>query len=241
METVISIDNITKVYKNNRGIYDISLSIDRGDIFGFLGPNGAGKTTAMKIMVGLMKPDRGDVFINGHSILHDYRNAMKNIGCIIEHVTPYPYLTGAENMRLCARFYDNITEARIDEALQLAGILKFKNEKVKNYSMGMKQRLGIAMAILSNPEILILDEPLNGLDVEGMVEMRNLISGLAKEYNTTFFISSHLIHDIELTCNKVGILYEGRLLGTGRTQDILKNYSSLENYYLSEVGNSAGA
>jgi ABC-2 type transport system ATP-binding protein len=236
VDYAISIENLTKTYKNNRGISDISLTINRGDVFGFLGPNGSGKTTAMKIMVGLMQPDRGDVLIGGHSIVSDYTNAMRGVGCIIESVTPFSYLTGYENMRLCARFYDNVRDTRIDECLELAGILKYKNEKTRNYSLGMKQRLGIAMAILSNPEILVLDEPLNGMDVEGMVEMRHLIAMLAKEYKTTFFISSHLIHDIELTCDRVGILYEGRLLGTEYTDNILKNYSSLENYYLSEVG-----
>ncbi len=236
MDYAISTAGITKTYKNNRGISDITLNINHGDIFGFLGPNGSGKTTAMKIMVGLMKPDKGDVFINGYSITHDYKNAMRGVGSIIENVTPFSYLTGYENMRLVARYYENIRDARIDECLELAGILKFKNEKAKNYSLGMKQRLGIAMAILPNPAILILDEPLNGMDVEGMVEMRNLIATFSKEHKTTFFISSHLIHDIELTCDRVGILHEGRLLRTEYTKNVLENYSSLENYYLSEVG-----
>ena len=114
-------------------------------------------------------------------------------------------------------------------------MLKYKNEKVKNYSLGMRQRTGIAMAMLSNPKVLILDEPLNGMDVEGMVEIRKLVASMAEEFGTTFFISSHLIHDVELTCNKIGILYEGRLLSVKPTEEILKSYSSLENYYLSEV------
>lgn len=235
MDKAIIIENLSKKYKNNRGIEDINIEINRGEIFGFLGPNGSGKTTTMKIMTGLMKPDSGNVKINGYSITDNYENAMRNVGCIIEAVTPFPYLTAYENMKLCARYHKSVDDARIDECLKLTGLFKYKNEKIKNYSLGMKQRIGMAMAILSNPQILILDEPLNGLDVEGMVDMRNLILNLSQEHNTTFFISSHLIHDIELTCNRVGILYEGKLLNTDYTENILKNYSSLENYYLSEV------
>ncbi len=235
MDKAIVIENLTKRYKNNRGISGIHLEVGKGEIFGFLGPNGAGKTTAMKIMTGLMKPDDGDVKINGFSILNQYEQAMANVGCIIEHVTPYPYLTAYENMKMCARYYDNVDEKRIDECLEMTGMLRFKKERIKNYSLGMRQRLGISLAFLSDPAILILDEPLNGLDVEGMVEIRKLILETAEKKGTTFFISSHLIHDVELTCNKVGLIYNGKLLGVDSTEDILKNYSSLENYYLSEV------
>ncbi|WP_312813685.1 ABC transporter ATP-binding protein [Sedimentibacter sp.] len=235
MDKAIIIENLSKMYKNNRGIHDINLEIDRGEIFGFLGPNGAGKTTTMKIMVGLMKADKGDVILNGYRISKDYEKAMKKVGCIVESVNPFSYLTAYENMKLCGRFNNDVDGARIDECLEITGLIKYKNEKIKHYSLGMKQRIGIAMAILSNPEVLILDEPLNGLDVEGMVEMRKLILNLSEQHKTTFFISSHLIHDIELTCNKVGILYNGKLLGVDKTHNILKNYSSLENYYLSEV------
>ncbi len=239
MDKAIIIENLTKKYKNKRGIKDISLQVDYGEIFGFLGPNGSGKTTAMKIAVGLMKPDQGKVIINGFDIDDQYEQAMKNVGCIIENVTPYPYLTAYENMKLCGRFYDNVDNIRIDKCLHKVGLSKYKNEKIKNYSLGMKQRIGIAMAILHKPKILILDEPLNGLDVEGMVDIRKLILKLSQEDGTSFFISSHLIHDIELTCSKVGIIYEGKLLNIDYKDNILKNYSSLENYYLSEVDTSA--
>lgn len=241
MDKAIVIKNLSKKYKNNRGVQDINLEVDRGEIFGFLGPNGAGKTTVIKIMVGLMKPDKGNVRINGYDISEEYEKAMKNVGCIIENVVQFPYLTAYENMKLRGRFYDSIDDAQIDKALEITGLIKYKNEKIKNYSLGMKQRLGIAIAILSNPDTIILDEPFNGLDVEGMVEMRKLIRRLSREKNAAFFISSHLIHDVELVCDKVGIIYDGNLLAINNTQDILKNYSSLENYYLSEVdpnGNS---
>jgi len=240
LDKAIIIENLSKMYKNNRGIQDINLEIEQGEIFGFLGPNGAGKTTAMKIMVGLMKADKGDVKINGFSITNDYEKAMAYVGCIIENVTPFPYLTAFENMKLRGRFERQVNAIQIDKCLEITGLIKYKNEKIKNYSLGMKQRLGIAMAILSNPKILILDEPFNGLDVEGMVEMRELIHSLSKEHKTTFFISSHLIHDIELTCKRVGILHNGKLIGVDSTHNILKNYSSLENYYLSEVDLNGG-
>lgn len=235
MEKVLEINNLTKAYKNGRGITDINLTIHRGDIFGFLGPNGAGKTTTMKIMTGLLRADSGDVKVFGHSIHNEFEKAMQKVGCIIETAESYMYLTAYENLKLFSRYYAHVNDKRIDEVLDIAGILKYKNEKTKNFSLGMKQRLGIAAAILSKPELVILDEPLNGLDVEGMIEVRNLIKRLAETEKTTFFISSHLIHDVELTCNRIGVVYDGRLLRVDDTETILTNYASLEHYFMSEV------
>lgn len=235
MEKVIEINNLTKIFKNGRGIKDINLEIHRGDIFGFLGPNGAGKTTAMKIMTGLLRPDSGDVKILGCSIQEQYEKAMKKVGCIIETSECYPYLTAYENLKLASRFYENVDDKSIDEALELLDILKFKNEKPIKFSLGMKQRLGIAAALIDRPEVVILDEPLNGLDVEGMISVRNIIKKLADEHKTTFFISSHLIHDVELTCTRIGVLYNGNILNVDTTENILNNYATLENYFVSEV------
>ena len=235
MGKAIVIEKLTKAYKNGRGIWDINLEVEEGEIFGFLGPNGAGKTTAMKIMTGLMKADEGDVHILGSSISEDYVGAMKNIGCVIETAESYPYLSAYENLKMFSRFYPEVDDARIDEVLAITGMIKYKKETVKRFSLGMKQRLGIACALLSKPKVLILDEPLNGLDVEGMVEMRKLVKSLSQEDGVTFFISSHLIHDVELTCNKIGVLYNGRLINTDYTENILSNYSTLENYFISEV------
>ncbi|WP_127837476.1 ABC transporter ATP-binding protein [Clostridium prolinivorans] len=235
MEKVIEIKNLTKQYKNGRGIIDINLDIYKGDIFGFLGPNGAGKTTAMKIMTGLIKPDSGEVKINGYSIFENFEKAMQSVGCIIETAESYPFLTAYENLKQFSRYYKNIDDKRINEVLELTSLSKYKNEKPRKFSLGMKQRLGIAAAILSKPKVVILDEPFNGLDVEGMIDMRNIIKNLAKEEKTTFFISSHLIHDVELTCNRIGVLYNGRMLNVDTTKNILNNYASLENYFVSEV------
>ena len=235
MEKVVEIINLTKLYENGRGISDINLDIYKGDIFGFLGPNGAGKTTAMKIMTGLIRPDRGEVKIFGHSITEEYEKAMAEVGCIIEIVESYPFLSAYDNLKQLARFYPNVDHRRIDEVLELTGIIKYKNEKPKKFSLGMKQRLGLAAAILSRPKLLVLDEPLNGLDVEGMIDIRKLIKHLAEYEKTTFFISSHLIHDVELTCTRIGVIYNGKMLNVESTPNILKNYATLENYFVSEV------
>jgi ABC-2 type transport system ATP-binding protein len=235
MEKAIEIKNLNKTFKNGRGIKDINLDINRGEIFGFLGPNGAGKTTTMKIMTGLSKPDSGDVKLMGHSVLDEFEKAMENVTCIIETAESYSYLTAYENLKQFSRFYENIDDKRIEEVLELVGMLKYKNEKTRKFSLGMKQRVGIAAAILSRPQIVILDEPLNGLDVEGMIDVRNIIKGLAEKEKTTFFISSHLIHDVELTCNRIGVLYDGCMLNVDTTENILNNYASLENYFISEV------
>lgn len=235
MEKVIEITNLTKRYANGRGITDISLDIYRGDIFGFLGPNGAGKTTAMKIMTGLILPDDGDVKIFGHSITEEYEKAMAQVGCIIETAESYPYLSAFDNLKQLARYYPHVDTQRIDEVLELTKLIKYKHEKPKRFSLGMKQRLGLAAAILSRPQVVILDEPLNGLDVEGMIDMRNLIKRLAEEEQTTFFISSHLIHDVELTCTRIGVIYDGRMLNVASTTDIIRDYATLENYFVSEV------
>ncbi|MDF2503965.1 ABC transporter ATP-binding protein [Clostridium sp.] len=235
MEKVIEIKNLCKTYKNGRGIDDINLDIYKGDIFGFLGPNGAGKTTAMKIMTGLVKPSRGDVKILGHSVLTDFQAAIYSVGCIIETAEAFPYLTAFENLKQFSRYYNDLDNNRIEEVLEMVGLLKYKNEKPTKFSLGMKQRLGIAAVLLSRPKVIILDEPLNGMDVEGMISVRNIIKNLAEKEGTTFFISSHLIHDIELTCTRIGVLYSGKLINVDTTENILNNYASLENYFVSEV------
>ena len=235
MEKIIEINGLTKTYKNSRGINNINLEIKKGDIFGFLGPNGSGKTTTMKIMTGLIKEYDGEIKLFGHSVRDDFEKAMEKVGAMVETSELFEYMTAYENLKQLSRYYKNIDDKRIDKVLELTGMLKYKNEKSKNFSLGMKQRLAISAAILSHPELVIMDEPLNGLDIEGMITMRNLIKDLAENQKTTFFISSHLIHDIELTCNKVGILYNGNMLGVDYTENILKNYDSLESYFMDEV------
>ncbi|MGI6685533.1 MAG: ABC transporter ATP-binding protein [Bacillota bacterium] len=235
MEKIIEIKELTKIYPNGRGIEDVNLDIYPGDIFGFLGPNGAGKTTAMKIMTGLIKPNRGSVKLFGYDIIEEYEKAMAQVGSLIEVVESYPYLSAYDNLKQFARFYPDVDKQRIEEVLEITGIYRYKDEKPKKFSLGMKQRLGLAAAILSRPRLLILDEPLNGLDVEGMIDIRNLIKSMAEKDGTTFFISSHLIHDVELTCTRIGVIFNGKILNVDDTENILKDYASLENYFVSEV------
>lgn len=237
MNAAMEITGLTKVYKNGRGISDMNLTVNQGDIFGLLGPNGAGKTTAMKLITGLLRPDRGEVKIFGADVQADIVQAMKHVGCIIETAESFPYLSAEDNLKQFARYYPQVDQSRIDECLEWTGLSKYKHEKAAKFSLGMKQRLGVAAAILSRPKLLILDEPLNGLDVEGMIAMRKLIKRMAEE-GTTFLISSHLIHDVELTCTRIGVVYGGKLVNVEYTDKILSDYSTLENYFVSEVERS---
>jgi len=240
MENVLEVKGLTKLYKNGRGIRDISFEVSKGEIFGFLGPNGAGKTTTMKIITGLCRADKGEVKILGFNVFEQYEKAMGKVGCIIETSDSYEYISAYKNLELSSRYYHDIEKSRIDEVLKLVGLHKFKNEKVGNFSLGMKQRLGLASAILSNPELVILDEPANGLDIEGMVDIRNIIKELARKEKITFFISSHLIHEMEITCTRVGIINHGELIKGGFVNDLIDSYTSLENYFMSQVRESRG-
>lgn len=187
----------------------------------------------MKIITGLTGADAGEVKIFGYDTTVHFEQAMSKVGCLIETADDYDYLTAYQNLSLAARFYPGLGAARIDEVLELVGLRQYKNEKAGTYSLVMKQRLGLAAAILSGPEFIILDEPVNGLDIEGMVDIRNTISRLAREKQSTFFISSHLIHEIELICNRVGIIVNGNLVQTGAVDDLKNNrFSSLEEYYI---------
>ncbi len=236
MEIVLEAEGLSKKYRNQRGIENISLQVSRGDIYGFFGPNGAGKTTVMKIMANLCKADKGRVRIFGYDVTTQFEFAMQKVGMLIERPEAYEYMSGYKNLELAARFYPHIPKQRIDEVLELVGLSEYKREKVGNYSLGMKQRLGIASAILSKPELLILDEPTNGLDIEGMVEIRELIACLASQERITFFISSHLIHEMELICNRIGIIYNGKLIREGMLAELLNGpYHSLEDYFVNQL------
>lgn len=241
MEKILEVKNLTKTYSNGRGIKDISFEVYKGDVFGFLGPNGAGKTTLMKLITGLSRVDKGQVKMFGFDIEDQHEKAMAKVGCLIETADAYEYMSAYKNLELAARFYKDLKKTRIEEVLEDVGLGQFKYEKVAGFSLGMKQRLGLALAILSEPEFVILDEPVNGLDIEGMVDIRNTINYLAREKQTTFFISSHLIHEIELVCNSIGIIIDGRLIREGRVSDLLiDKYNSLEDYYIRQLRGKGG-
>ncbi|WP_027416615.1 ABC transporter ATP-binding protein [Aneurinibacillus terranovensis] len=241
MEKVLEVTNVTKLYKNGRGIRDISFTIYEGDIFGFLGPNGAGKTTLMKIATGLCRAQRGEVKIFGYDIDSQQEKALQKVGCIIEEPAAYEYMSGYKNLLLSSRFYSDITTSRIDEVLEFVDLAQVKHEKVAGYSLGMKQRLGLAAALLSKPSFVILDEPTNGLDVEGTVKIRDIITRLSREQNVTFFVSSHLIHEIEIMCNRIGIINNGRLIREGLVSDLLDNQKeTLEAFFIKQVREERG-
>jgi len=235
MAPVLKVNELTKTYKNGRGIMDISFEIEKGDIFGLLGPNGSGKTTTMKIITGLSYADKGSVQILENDSFEESSKGLKEIGCLIEAPAIYDYLTARENLKLAANYYAEIKTPRIDDMLTQTGLIKYANEKVKNFSLGMKQRLGLALALISKPKLVILDEPTNGLDIEGTVDIREIIMKQAK-LGITFLVSSHISHEIELMCNKVGIIKEGKLLNVTCMKNALDECETLEKYFLKYVG-----
>lgn len=204
--------NLQKSIGKKQIIKGLNFEIQSGEVFGFLGPNGAGKTTTIRMMVGLMKISNGDVQILGKSIKDNYKEAIREVGAIVENPELYPFMTGLQNLNHFARMMPGITRERIQEVISLVGLEKAINQKVGKYSLGMRQRLGIAQALLHNPSVLILDEPTNGLDPAGIREIRQYIRKLATEQNVTIIISSHLLSEIELMCDRIGVIKNGELV-----------------------------
>lgn len=235
MDKALEVKNLSKTYKNGRGMKDITFTVNRGEVYGILGPNGAGKTTLMKTITGLCRADQGEVKIFGFDINNQFEEAMAQVGCIIESPAAYQYLSARRNLELLAYFYKDLKASRIDEVLTMVGLSTFENDLVGKYSTGMKQRLGLAQALLSSPELLILDEPTNGLDIEGMAEVRNLILQLAREQHLTFFVSSHLAHEMELTCQRVLLINNGHPIIEGTMSEILSSHTSLEDFFIQQV------
>jgi ABC-2 type transport system ATP-binding protein len=190
----------------------LDFDIQPGEVFGFLGPNGAGKTTTIRMMVGLIRISEGDVRIQGKSIKSDFKGAIRHVGAIVENPELYGFMSGYKNLVVFSRMIPGITKDRIDEVVKLVGLEKSINQKVKRYSLGMRQRLGIAQALLHRPSILILDEPTNGLDPSGIREIRHYIRKLAEEENVAVIVSSHLLSEMELMCDRIGILKNGELI-----------------------------
>ncbi len=201
----------------------------------FSGPNGAGKSTVMKVITGLCRADAGEVRLLGFDQVRQYEQAMGRVGCIIETPSFYTYLNAWRNLQMVARFYKNATHNKIEEILSMVGLDEFKFMPVSQYSTGMKQRLALATALVGEPELLILDEPTNGLDIEGMADIRNLIIRLAHEHNTTFFVSNHLAHEMELMCNRVGMISQGRMIAEGSVEELLQSHASLEDFFIQQA------
>ncbi|MEN2466332.1 ABC transporter ATP-binding protein [Ornithinibacillus sp. JPR2-1] len=211
-KTAMKLINLQKSIGKKQIIKGLNFEIQSGEVFGFLGPNGAGKTTTIRMMVGLMKISNGDVQILGKSIKDNYKEAIREVGAIVENPELYPFMTGLQNLNHFARMMPGITRERIQEVISLVGLEKAINQKVGKYSLGMRQRLGIAQALLHNPSVLILDEPTNGLDPAGIREIRQYIRKLATEQNVTIIISSHLLSEIELMCDRIGVIKNGELV-----------------------------
>lgn len=217
---VLSVRNLNKRIGRKTIIHSISFDVREGEIFGFLGPNGAGKTTTIRMLVGLIKPTSGSVEIYGFDVQKQPEEALKYVGSIVENPEMYPYLTGWENLMHFARMQDGIDESRIREVIELVHLGGRIHEKVRTYSLGMRQRLGIAQALLARPKVLILDEPTNGLDPKGIKEMRAFIRELASA-GLAVFVSSHLLSEIQLLCDRVAIIGGGRELAVGSVDELM--------------------
>ena len=222
MDYIITTEQLTKKYKNFISVNNVSLHIRKGSIYGFLGPNGAGKSTTMKMLLGLTAPTKGGFAIDGRHLPEDRLAILKEIGSFIESPSFYANLTGRENLDIIRRIL-GLPKDSVDDALELVGLTEFGNRLAKKYSLGMKQRLGLAGALLGRPPILILDEPTNGLDPSGIHEIRNLIKSLPSLYNCTIMISSHMLSEIELMADDIGILNHGRLLFEGSLDDLRRS------------------
>jgi ABC-2 type transport system ATP-binding protein len=220
-EVVLSADRLTKRFGKRLAVADVSFEVFAGEVFGFLGPNGAGKTTTIRMLVGLARPDSGFIRIRGLDLSHHFREAMSHVGCIVESPDLYRYLTGRENLEHFARMLPEDAAARIPGIARLVSLEERLDDRVSTYSLGMRQRLGIAQALLGNPDLLILDEPANGLDPAGIREIRRLVRSLASERGIGVFVSSHLLSEVELMCDRVAIIHRGRTLATGPVRELL--------------------
>jgi ABC-2 type transport system ATP-binding protein len=214
-------DHISKRFGSLQAVTDLSLTVNEGDIYGFIGPNGAGKTTSIRMMLGLIEPSAGTARVFGRDIHREFKVAIRNVGALVEGPAFYPYMTGRRNLRLFGRLSGGVSEGRIQEVLNIVGLGRRGDHKVKGFSQGMRQRLGIALALLHRPRLLVLDEPTNGLDPQGTREVRNLVRRIRDQEGTTVFLSSHLLSEMEMICDRIGIIYRGRIIKEGRMNDLI--------------------
>jgi ABC-2 type transport system ATP-binding protein len=218
--TVLSVKNLKKQIKNKEIIKGISFDVYAGEIFGFLGPNGSGKTTTIRMLVDLIRPTEGSIHICGYDVRKEHNQAMRHVGCIVENPELYSYLTGWENLEHFARMLPDVDDKRIQEVVDIVAMDGRIHDKVRTYSLGMRQRLGIAQALLGRPSLLILDEPTNGLDPQGIKEMREFIQRLAAE-GLSLFVSSHLLSEIQQMCDRVAIISHGQVIQVGAVDDLI--------------------
>ena len=234
--TILEIKNLSKKSGNCYRVKNLSMSIPKSCVYGFLGPNGAGKTTTLKMILGLIKKDAGEIKMFGEDVSSKNLLALLHkTGSLIENPGGYPHLSGLENMQIIAKL-KGVNESEIEKALKTVRLYEQKDKKLGAYSLGMKQRLGIAMALLGDPKFLILDEPSNGLDPAGIMEIRNLITSLPKERDITVLISSHLLNEIEQMADYVGIIHQGQMLYQGKLSELESTGENLEQIFLELTG-----
>lgn len=222
MKAVVSIENVTKMIKNRKIIDSLSFEVMEGEVFGFLGPNGAGKTTTIRMMVGLIGISEGDIKILGNSVQSDFEKAIQHVGAIVENPEMYKFMSGYQNLLHYAKMSEGITKKKIMETVEFVGLTDRIHDKVKTYSLGMRQRLGLAQCLLHDPKVLILDEPTNGLDPAGIREIRDHVRKLAREKGMAVIVSSHLLSEMEMMCDRVGIIQKGKLITIQSVKETLE-------------------
>ncbi|MGN4719860.1 ABC transporter ATP-binding protein [Bacillus cereus group sp. MYBK226-2] len=232
---LLEVSQICKSFRNVQVVKDMSFKVYEGDVVGFIGPNGAGKTTIIRMILNLIHRDGGTVKIGGYNIDHEFSQAMKKVGAIVENPSFHGNLSGYKNLKLVANL-NNVTEQRIWEVLKLVQLQARAKDKVKEYSLGMKQRLGIAISLLKKPELLILDEPTNGLDPQGIRDMRTMIKELAEKEKIGLLISSHILHELEQVCTRFLILNKGKLLLDCNRENLDQEIESLEHLFFDTIG-----
>ncbi len=223
-ESIISVKNLSKTYGSFVAVDNVSFDVPKGSVFGFLGPNGAGKSTCLRLLTGLITPTAGDISFFGKPFKTNREASLRKIGAIIEKPDFYLYLSAKANLKLLAKLAEvSLDEARIQELLQIVGLTGRENDLVKSYSHGMKQRLGLAQALLHRPELIILDEPNTGLDPQGIIDLRNLILRLKNEMGITVFLSSHILSEIELIADSMAIINKGKIVVSGSVKELLSD------------------
>ncbi|WML54159.1 ABC transporter ATP-binding protein [Neobacillus sp. PS3-12] len=230
MEPIVELKSVTKVIRGRTIIDDISFVVNKGEVFGFLGPNGAGKTTTIRMMVGLMGITSGDITIAGASIKKHFTEAVGHVGAIVENPEMYKFMSGYDNLVHFSRMTNGVEKEKINEVVELVGLTERIHDKVKTYSLGMRQRLGLAQCLLHDPEVLILDEPTNGLDPAGIREIRDYLRLLAREKNMAVIVSSHLLSEMEMMCDRIGIIQNGRLVDVQLVEEFIHGADSVYEF-----------